>query len=795
MVFPFHFLLAPAQNLTLNDLVLTCKMANWDEVNELLLKKNWEYYESSKGDDEHYSTITWSYDKQNYSDAARGWFYLYTYEGHPNKIRYIVFNKNAYNTIKSQLVALGMKLTASSIKDDEIEATYANASYIMNIATAKRKEEDSNSETHTAYTIDVVNKAGVYDPDNGLKKNYYSDGNVKSEYTLKNGKLTGKATSYYPSGKVEVISNFVSDLKQGPSTEYDEDGNISAKYNYYNGELDGEYRTYENGKLHLVGKYSNKKKSGPFKVYNADGSVDWEYEMKEGVADGPHASYFYNDGKLFLKIIGQNKNGKKSGRWETYYFGEKGKDLLDYKNYYDDIRSGPFRLVTSDSIIYGNYVNGELDGRYTIHSNLTAWLTGVPSADTVKSSLITRGYYSGGNQHGNWKYYSRTKQLIREGRFDGGLESGEWKYYFDDAVGSNGPLPYAGKLVLVENFSQGKKNGRSIRYYESQRRQVKCDTTSGKLNPVDTCYISYRIKELQTAYYKDDLLHGPFEYQDSTGSVILKGNFVNDEKNDEWFEAYPEEENHQRGILKGRGRYLMGNRVGEWICFYGKNEIFASFTYSNGQLHGKSVRYLQTGKPGEEHYYDNGYLKKVIAFDTTGSTVKSIYEIAVENESGLKCRRTTFEGAFRTSQDYFIKKNDSEPLRVSDFELYFMVRVTDDSANAYTDGEFKIYDNDKVYIEGALQKDVKVGKWKTYFHEAEAFSEQNFNWGIASNEKFFNVKTGALYSGRLLTYYRSKKLKSDLKISGGVKDGVSKYYHEDGGLERTEKYIKGVLQK
>ena len=47
----FAYATAHSQNLSLNELFALCNKPNWDEVNEYMLKKGWEYHESSKGDD------------------------------------------------------------------------------------------------------------------------------------------------------------------------------------------------------------------------------------------------------------------------------------------------------------------------------------------------------------------------------------------------------------------------------------------------------------------------------------------------------------------------------------------------------------------------------------------------------------------------------------------------------------------------------------------------------------------------------------------------------------------------
>ncbi len=107
-----------SQQLTLNDLENICNKSNWENVNQFLMNKNWEYYESEKGNSEKYSTITWSYEK-SYDDKASAWFYLYTYEGYPNKISYSVFNQPSYSVIQKSLNSKGYKLENSEIEDNE----------------------------------------------------------------------------------------------------------------------------------------------------------------------------------------------------------------------------------------------------------------------------------------------------------------------------------------------------------------------------------------------------------------------------------------------------------------------------------------------------------------------------------------------------------------------------------------------------------------------------------------------------------------------------------------------------
>ncbi|MBT5989950.1 MAG: hypothetical protein HOG71_03765, partial [Bacteroidetes bacterium] len=162
-----------AQKLTLNDLTQLCNKENWEDVNQRLLSKNWTYYDSKKGNSEKYNTITWSFNKESYSDKAQAWFYLYTYEGFPNKISYSFFNKESYTVIQNSLTSKGFKLIDSEIEDNELISSYGNTSFLLDISTSRMEDDDWSSASVTAYRIILVKKSSIYDPDNGLKKDYY----------------------------------------------------------------------------------------------------------------------------------------------------------------------------------------------------------------------------------------------------------------------------------------------------------------------------------------------------------------------------------------------------------------------------------------------------------------------------------------------------------------------------------------------------------------------------------------------------------------------------------------------
>ena len=798
----FTYVTAFSQNLSLNELFALCNKPNWDEVNEYMLKKGWEYHESSKGDDTHYNTITWAYEKEYYGGKAKGWFYLYTCEGYPNKIIYSFFNKPSYNTIKNGITAAGMKLVDNSIEDNEIVTKYSGANFILTLTTAKKEKEESyyTDNSITAYSVVVIKKAGVYDNDNGLKKTFDSSGNLESEYTLKDGKINGTAKAYYSNGQIKVVSSFINGKKQGNSKEYDESGVLTAEYNYLNGETNGIYKIYENGKLKMTGGLLNGDKNGLFKVYDEEELIDKEYNMKLGLLDGAYTEYYYDKGKLLAKVTGFYANVQKTGLWQTIKIKEKGTELIEFKTYVNDEKNGAFKEVSKDSIIFGTYKNGMLDGSYKVYRSLTAWIFGGLHGDTTNCPLVARGSYNEGQKNGYWKYYSLSKELIKEGRYYNDLESGEWKYYFDKYIDEKSKqLPYSGKLFLIKNYESGKKSGKETRYAFLERKEVPCDTTNNRnVNPLDTCHTMVYQKVFQTAYYKNDDLYGPFEQKDSAGVVTDKGNFINGKRDGLWLESYVSTDTEDKPYYTFlRGNYTGGLETGIWEEYFKEDFIYTKYNYANGKLNGKTTNYNGSKKPREEKYFADGKLKSLSIYDSLGLSIIRSYEILYESDYDIKCRKTEFSQDGKISQEYILRKKDGESINHNFFEFMFILNTGkySDGSNGYPDGEFKLYDkSNKILVEGSVYKKNKIGKWKIYYYDINTYTEQDFKDNIGGTENYFVILSGQPFSGKFKQKYGNGKLKYEFKISEGLRDGKSKYYDENGKVFKSEKYEKGILQ-
>ena len=433
-----------AQRLTLTDLTNLCNKKNWEDVNQILLSKNWSYYDSEKGSTLKYNTITWSFNKEYYSDKAQAWFYLFTYEGFPNKISYSVFNKESYTLIQNSLSTNGFKLTNSEIEDNEVISTYSNQNYTLKISTQKRDDDDWSSRSVTAYNITLIKKAGIYDPDNGAKTDYYYDGySIQAEYTLKNGLLNGTLKSYYQNGNLKKTGNYINGKENGLFKEYNEDGSINIEYSMKDGEMNGAFKTYyENGQVKKTGGFLNGKQNGKFYEYAENGWLDAEYTMlndelngtltiynqnkkyeekqyTNGALNGQYKKYIYNDdGSLFLIQNGQYENELENKIWTLSIIEENNKQrVLNSTTYENGVKNGNFQLAQGDSLIFGNYMNDKLDGDYKIYIDFTRMLIGgIIRTDTANMNLLCEGKYYNDLKTGVWRYFDLTGSLSKTGR-------------------------------------------------------------------------------------------------------------------------------------------------------------------------------------------------------------------------------------------------------------------------------------------------------------------------------------------------------------------------------------------
>lgn len=584
-----------AQDLTLGDLQTICSKSNWEYVNQYLINKGWEYYDSQKGTLTKYNTINWSLNR-SYGDKAEAWFYLYTYEGFPNKISYSVFNKPAYSKIQNSLSSFGYMLSGNEILDNEITSSYSNSKFILKITTEKRKKENNFSyyeESVTAYRFLLIKKAGIYDPNNGKKVDYWYGDKVKSEYTLINGKVEGEAISYHENGALKTKGFYKDGKANGKFIDYDRNGNKEAEYNMIDDKLNGLARVFEQNKLSIERIYEN------------------------GLLNGSYIEYHYEEGgDLNIKITGAYKNNEKNGTWYTLFGVENKLDTVEVRNYKKGLKHGEFKEVAnSDTIEISNYYNDLREGPYVMKTKNTAYMTNLNVPFDFWNTAC-EGFYSNGQRVGNWKKYS-VGILSEEGTYINDKKNGEWIKYV--TIGNN-----AGEILSVTNYINNLKNGRIENFYELTFVN---DTIDG-----EKITIFNNIPIHESYSYINDSKTGDYILKDSLGNVQVKGQYLDDMETGIWT-LYDNNQNIYCTINYDKGNIMEA-------LYFENNEMFLSEKYKDGYL--EELGYFRNSKLYEKHIIksrENKYVVNVLDFEHVDTTFSYVYEVNSQEDYNYRLFR------------------------------------------------------------------------------------------------------------------------------------------------------------
>ncbi|MBV7441334.1 toxin-antitoxin system YwqK family antitoxin [Weeksellaceae bacterium TAE3-ERU29] len=184
-------------------------------------------------------------------------------------------------------------------------------------------------------------------------KAFYANGQLRDEGQLnKNGKPVGEWKSYYPSGKVLMISNYENGEIKGNIKSFDENGKLIQIIHSETGLTES---FDESGKLWCFGKQKNGKKEGKW-TFLSNGITQKIQNYENGQLNGEYKSYNDN-GKLYCK--GNYENGKRVGEWKFYFSNGSLKEIGYYQN---DKSIGTWTQYDKEgkAIFIRHYENGNL---------------------------------------------------------------------------------------------------------------------------------------------------------------------------------------------------------------------------------------------------------------------------------------------------------------------------------------------------------------------------------------------------------------------------------------------------
>lgn len=188
----------------------------------------------------------------------------------------------------------------------------------------------------------------------GIKREYYESGKLKSETAYKGGKENGVAKQYYESGKlmgegtfkdgnrIGIVKSYYESGELHGEVAFDDKGNGDFKQYYRSGKLLGEgpfkagkknglFKSYyESGELSSETPFIDDNKNGVEKLYYKPGGLSREVPFKEGKANGVVKKYYELSGKLMSEQT--FKDGKGDGFFKEYYKSGKLKMEVPFKD-------------------------------------------------------------------------------------------------------------------------------------------------------------------------------------------------------------------------------------------------------------------------------------------------------------------------------------------------------------------------------------------------------------------------------------------------------------------------------
>lgn len=727
-----------AQKISLNEIQTFCSNKNWETTNKTLLAQKWDYYDSEKGDDEHYDIITWAYGRNLYDDSrATGWVYLYNYDGLPNKIMYRFRQKEYYTSIQSQLKTFAYTLTDESIFDERVTATYENKGFVLKIAYNREQDDKDNDDdygysssrnykkTYTVYEVSIYKKGGVYDPNNGNKKDYDEDGNLIFEYFLRNSKIEGKAKAY------------------------DSQGRVTAEYNFKNGEKEGENISYD----------------------------------------------YLEDSDVYIKSVSVFKNGWLNGKDVRYIVTPEEKYIVSIFNYKEGVAEGKAFYSRKSFIEERNYKEGILNGPYKEYIELkSVLLGGLARIDTLslpKTTHLEQNYVNG-KLNGAIKKYDLIGSLTVEGTYKDSLRTGTWKFYHDNVSDDDGnKLDYAGKLYLISNYEEGKLNGKSEQF--SYLEEIKIPCKEGQENE-DGCF-KYEVVYLHLiSYYKNNELNGAYILNFKDDTLFKKGLYLNGLKTGKWIEytdsafsniSY-EARNFETGV------YINGKKQGKWERFDDDGNLLESYTYNNDNIEGKHITYFK-GNPIFHKYFSYYGTFKKVEIIKDNNVFRSI-EIVSDNSNNYKVIEINNRENFTELQTIKVNKTDKE------YEIdprYFNYEFADlHLSEKIKDGLYELKTTDgKIVSTGNYVNDKKSSIWTDYYYDQNVKTTFTFINGEVAEEEYFDLKKNEPFSGEFIYTNKENNTVEERKIKDGVRHGKTRIKDAKGDTIEKINYKEGIIKE
>ena len=118
---------------------------------------------------------------------------------------------------------------------------------------------------------------------NGMYENYDVNGNLIEKGVTLNGEKNGTCYWYYENGNVEIKARYEKGVENGPITHYFKSGALQDSTHFVNGLQHGLLFTYyEDGNIDRIQEYENDTLNGIFKYFYPNGNLAMDAKIKKG---------------------------------------------------------------------------------------------------------------------------------------------------------------------------------------------------------------------------------------------------------------------------------------------------------------------------------------------------------------------------------------------------------------------------------------------------------------------------------------------------------------------------------
>jgi antitoxin component YwqK of YwqJK toxin-antitoxin module len=449
---------------------------------------------------------------------------------------------------------------------------------------------------------------------NGLAQDkvtyYYPDSTISSSGTLLNGRPHGSWVNYYPDGNLKSKGNWYRGLLDSTWNFFFHTGDLKLLIQYEKGIKNGYAYTYAFTKdsIHYLSKkelFVDGMLEGKTYQYNSSGDIKRIINFRNNVKEGseiifseknhPATVYIYENNRLVTKeTVNQTSNNNKEGTWIQL---DKNFNIINTQDYsndsiisnnidakFDKVKYTIEGLTQQirDTAFQGQFINGVPIGRHILYDSLLE-----PVSYIIYDSLghkIEEGKISDYKLNGKINGYYTDGSLKYTGSYVNNLRQGLWKYFYPNGI-----------LEQKGSYSNGKLNGKWLWFYKN-KDTLRLETYRyGKRNGLYLSYDPYGVI-IQKGYFDKDLKQE--FWIENTGEFILRGNYFDGSKNDEWIGTY---DNGKKAYI---GNYLRGKPDGKHIYYY-----------KNGNK--RKIEFYETGRQvGHWQYFKkNGQLYKVKSYN------------------------------------------------------------------------------------------------------------------------------------------------------------------------------------